>query len=210
MGRTLTKEFRIFPALREDTDKGWVWLYDNSLSTSRQTIRIKKGRYSVYCEHRVFDENVARHYNENEDTKHRQRNDETLVLKREADVIVISGWYRGALGGLKLQDEGGPKETLTICKPRIAVWADLRAGCHHPEPSVRVGTRIAILSTWLGVAALLPSLTEIHWVKRLFGQGAEVGSSVQGANPLNALAWLVVLVFGVVCLWGARGVRRER
>jgi hypothetical protein len=47
-----SKDYRVFSALHEDTDKGWVWsLLDGAEGlASRTTIKISRGCRSVYCE----------------------------------------------------------------------------------------------------------------------------------------------------------------
>lgn len=211
-----TKNYRIFAALHEDTDKGWVWLrLDEKMGfQSRMTIKICRGEFSVYCEHRNFDANFVRAYDSSGETtsiyfgKHEQDHIKQKEIARDeikqrkgvnmhdlSDAIVIGGWYRRALGDL---ETGGPYE-LKICKPPLSLWADVRAGCQHPEPGVRIATRVAILGTWLGVAAFLPALAEVEPIK----------SWLQDQICYPSL-WALILAgaFGVVCLFAARGVNR--
>jgi hypothetical protein len=209
-----TGGYRVFAALHEDTDKGWVWLLLKECEgfRSRMTIKISRGQHSVYCQHRNFDENFVRKYDSSDETTsmyfgieekdHARQKD----LARDAvrhrvkvvlpeDVIVISGWYRRALGDLKR----GSREQLTITKPWFSPWADLRAACQHPEPGMRIATRIAILGTWLGVTAFLAALAEVAPLKGWLEH-----------NISYPALWALVLagLFGIACLFAGRGVKR--
>jgi hypothetical protein len=122
---------------------------------------------------------------------HRERVD----LDKVRDVIVVSGWYRRALGDLKT----GRHQQLKICKPWFSHWADIRAACQHPEPGVRIATRVAILGTWLGVSAFLPALSEVQPLK----------CWLEHSMRYPALGTLVLAaLFGVACLFAGRGVKR--
>lgn len=102
-------DFRIFTALHEDTDKGWVYLLLDPSFKNRQTIKVRnpqqKGKY-IYCEYRELDDRFRRNYNDQPRTANiRARNSEnkdSQITKdsREQfkDVLVISKWYRDALG----------------------------------------------------------------------------------------------------------------
>lgn len=206
---------RPFAALHEDTDKGWVWMFldKDEGFYSRMTIKISTDDGSVYCEYRVFDENFVRRYDASDDTtsmyfatrvsdhakqkeaaqdavRHRQDVD----LKLIHDVMVISGWYRRALGYPTV----GHPHTFTITKPLFSMWADLRASCQHPEPGVRIATRVGLLGAWLGVAAFLPAVVEMSSVK----------TWLEPCLP-NAplIAWILVVCFGLACIFAGRGIK---
>lgn len=209
--------YRVFAALHEDTDKGWVWIRLSQLEgfQSRSTIKIKSGSHSVYCEHRNFDANIVRKYDSSDSTtciyfgddkasfferkqaaRHAVEHREHVDLTKFDDVIIISGWYRVALGGIEVDKT----HELKICRPTFALWADIRAGCHHPEPAVRIATRLAILGTWLGVAAFLPAFFEVQPIK----------SWIEPWVHFPAFSALAVAgLFGIVGLFAARGIRRS-
>jgi hypothetical protein len=199
----------VFAALHEDTDKGWVWLRLDPKRgfLSRSTILIRRGDRSVYCEHRNFDKNFVRKYDASEDTHCIYFPDKTAARERGpvdlgavSDVIVMSGWYRSALGGFETEGFGGEEQQLEILKPRFSGWADLRAACQHPEPIVRIATRLAILGTWLGVAALLLAFAVVKPVNSLLEQYVEY-------PELAALG--LAAAFGVLCVYTGRGVARN-
>jgi hypothetical protein len=105
---------------------------------------------------------------------------------------------RKALGGFGTTWKSGEQQKLAISRPRCALWADLRAACQHPEPGVRVATRVAILGTWLGVTALLLALVEVGPIKSY-----PLARCIQEPG-LYALA--LSLVFGICCILAARGI----
>jgi hypothetical protein len=166
-----TESYRVFSALHEETDKGWVWtlLEEAEGFASRTTIKISLGRRSVYCEYRSIDENFVRLYDGRDNTRciyfktkdQAKHGDPVGDLASLRDAIIISDWYRKKLGGFGTTNgESGQRQALEISKPRWPFWADLRAACQHPEPGVRVATRVAILGVWLGVTGLLVALPE--------------------------------------------------
>jgi hypothetical protein len=201
------RAYRAFAALHEDTDKGWVWLRleETNGFVSRSTIKIVRGQYSVYCEYRSFDENFVRTYDATGYTKCMYFSSEKAVgprspvdLSQLHDVIVISGWYRNALGGFKTEGFGGGRQELIVCKPWFSAWGDLRAACQHPEPGVRVATRVAILGTWLGVAALLPALADVEPIRTALRRYFEYPALI---------ALSVAALFGLLCLVAGRGIK---
>ncbi len=145
-------------ALHEETDKGWVWLCLNRKTFgSRMTIKISHEKKSVYCEYREIDSKFVKLYNCGR----------TRKIEEEGKFVVISDWYRKALGIEETKETEQPTgPTLTISKPRWALFADIRAGCQHPEPGVRMATQIAIWGTGFAIAGLLPVLLDHDPVKR--------------------------------------------
>jgi len=162
--------YKVFAALHDDTDKGWTWISLGDRFESRTTIRIKREfngkRRAVYCEYREIDDNFVLRYDRSEGTKcmyfpnhaaakQAKRND--VQINQLGNIAVISQWYRKALGmgGSETAARGGSDPKLCFDEPWFRWWRDLRAACQHPEPGIRVATKIAILGTWLGVTALL-------------------------------------------------------
>lgn len=204
-----SEDYSVFSALHEETDKGWVWalLEEAEGFRSRMTIKISHAGRSVYCEYRTIDTNFVKRYDcsdhtkcmyfkNKEEAKHESVNDLTSLR----EVIVISDWYRKALGDFGTTWKTGERQKLAISKPRCALWADLRAACQHPEPGVRVATRVAILGTWLGVTALLPALVEIESVKSYL--------LAHCVRQPESYALALSLLFGICCFFAGRGVSR--
>lgn len=110
-----------------------------------------------------------------------------------ADVMVISDWYRKALD-IPRNDS---IDNLEVCKPWISHWADLRAACQHPEPGVRVSTRVAILGTWLGLTGFIAAVAELDLVKKWLEQFV--------SPPLAAVVFAAA--FGIACFVAGKGVK---
>ena len=137
------KKYRVFAALHDDTDKGWVWLRLDSNKqrfVSRATIKIVRGKDSVYCEYRNLDANFVRKYDAEETTHSMYFGDKKAIRARSPvdlsqldDVSVVSDWYRRALGDFKTQGFGGNPQELTICKP----W---RSNSRLPMPGLSPGS----------------------------------------------------------------------
>jgi len=204
-----SEDYSVFSALHEETDKGWVWtrLEKAEGFTSRITIKISHAGRSVYCEYRSIDANFVKRYDRSDNTKcmyfktkEEARREPVSDLTSLSKVIVISDWYRKALGDFGTTWKSGERQKLAISKPRCALWADLRAACQHPEPGVRVATRVAILGTWLGVTALLPALVEIESLKSYL--------IAHCVRQLESYALALSLLFGICCFFGGRGISR--
>ncbi len=169
----LTSSYKVYASLHEDTDKGWVWAGLGKDFQSRTTIRITRrsaGRScSVYCEYREIDANLVKIYDaaENAERMYFTSKLTAQMAKRKdidlsclVNVAVISEWYRNALGGFDTFKRSGALQTLSFDQPYWAWWRDLRAACQHPEPGVRVATKVSILATWLGVTGLLFAVSD--------------------------------------------------
>jgi hypothetical protein len=120
-------------------------------------------------------------------------------LAQLGDVVVMNEWYRRALGGFETTQRGGGHQKLDFDEPWALWWGDLRAACQHPEPGVRVSTKIAILSTWLGVTALLLAIVETETLKAWF---------VEHCMPYATLSALgLCFLFGIFCIFAGRSVK---
>jgi hypothetical protein len=205
--------YKVYASRLEDTDKGWVWASLGKKFQSRTTIRIVRRdqhrTWSVYCEYREIDANFVKMYdaNENAECMYFASHAAASAAKRKdvdlgklGSVAVVSSWYRHALGDFDTFRRSNCPEELLFDDPYWAWWRDLRAACQHPEPGVRVSTKVAILGTWLGVSGLLLA-------------AADPLSSWLGKHgvPYPALVMpAICLVFGVLGLFAARGVRRPK
>jgi hypothetical protein len=148
----------VYAARHDESDKGWVWSKkEGTLTRTIVLLKNREKKRSVYCEYRELDRNFVNLYND----EHRGFDPKYSLPTNPAqwkDIIIIGGWYRDALGHIKQQST----IDLDIVKPLLSSWAGLRAACQHPDPGVRVATRLAVIGTWLGVIgllfAVLPSL----------------------------------------------------
>lgn len=132
---------KLFAALREDTQQGWVWLKDGSLP-ARSVVKIKNQASGkvIYCEALQIDKNFLEAYNQSP----------RIPINNPQDSIVISGWYRAALGGLSTKSH----VQLSI-KPINSWWGKFRACTYHPQTVVRVAVWLGLISVFLGLFGVL-------------------------------------------------------
>lgn len=206
--------YRIFASLHEDTDKGWVWVSPGKSFESRTTVLITREfngqKWSVYCEYREIDVNFIMKYDRKEGTqcmyflnhgKAKEASRSDVKLEGLEDVVVINQWYRKALGNVKTTKHDENPEQLSFKVPYPLWWGDLRAACQHPEPGVRVATRIAILGTWLGVTALLLAAVEANPIS-----GCLMRYCLQPTLAASCLS----AILGIVCFYAGRGIQRTK
>ena len=135
---------KLFAALREDAQQGWVWLRDPSLSP-RSIIKItntENGK-SVYCEALQIDSNFLSSYNQSP----------RINIKDPQSAIVVGAWYRAALGGLDTQQDVSLK-----VRPCNSMWGRFMACAHHPQTVVRVAAWLGVISVALGVLGVVLSV----------------------------------------------------
>lgn len=173
-------DYIVRAALAEETNDGWVWICGPSQNLDSRTvvnIRRPNACRGVYTELRTIDCNFLRQYN---DSPH------TFCIRNKQDTIVMAEWYRTALAirGTTSKDNEAGRVPLIVKKVKIPVWRSLRAACHHPDPVVRLGTRLGILGAWLGFLGV--------WLGLL------------GVCGMSSMALLVG--FGLLSLLGAIGV----
>lgn len=131
---------RIFAALREDIQQGWVWLQIPNLP-SRSIVKItnpNNGK-SIYCEALQIDQNFLDFYNQ----------PNRIAISDPQNALVISGWYRAGLGDLST------KSDVHLCvNPCNSSWGKLRACLHHPQIIVRVAAWLGLISVALGLVGV--------------------------------------------------------
>jgi hypothetical protein len=155
--------YEIYASRDEDAKEGSVWLYRPNYPS--RTIMVMKrvdegGRqWKTFCEARHIDRNFIRRYNDNEGQR-------TEILTRPTNVLVISEWYRNALGGFATSHQPGHEKLYAIAvrRARLPGWRALRAAAHHPDFGIRLGTRLGVLGGWLGLLGILlglPALKDV-------------------------------------------------
>lgn len=149
-------------ALHEEANEGWIWTKG---FRSRTIVRIRNpaNKSTVFCQIRRLDENFVEIYND--DPKKRR------IPLIDADTIVMSQWFRDALGELKTTH---PNNKTGLVNLKIDPyehywrwWGSLRAAAHHPDIVVRLGTRLGVIGVWLGLVGigipLLQMILSCEW-----------------------------------------------
>jgi len=177
-------DYTIYAALSGEDKEGWVWLQQPNLPsfTPIEIQNPQTGR-SVYCECRHIDSNFLRVYNQ----------PPRISIGVPQKALVISGWYRDALGGIETTHHSNRDVPLTIRKLRIWGWRQVRSACHHPDAIARIGTRLGVIGLWLGIIGLVPAVLEFLDVPKVTKLPILIGSAAGGA----ILAW-----------FACRGIRR--
>jgi hypothetical protein len=181
----MEKLYTIFAAISDETNEGWIWLSDPPLPP-RTVVRVYdpvSGRV-VFCETRSIDDNFRRQYNKREQTK---------KIDNSLEALVVSEWYRNALGGFATTAKSNNQVKLNITPAGMPGWRSLRASCNHPDLAVRVGTRLGVLGAWLGLVGLIPPLFDI--------------ARIQGVCRVQYLI-AVAVVGAIIGILACRGVRR--
>lgn len=139
---------KLFSALREDAQQGWVWLRDTTLP-ARSIVKItniKNGKV-VYCEALQIDENFLYSYNQSP----------RITISNPGDAIVINAWYRTALGN------PSPQSDVSInIVPSNCWWGKFRACTDHPQIIVRVAVWLGATGLLLGVVSLGMGVLSIY------------------------------------------------
>jgi hypothetical protein len=186
--------YRIFAALREEATSGWVWLATPRVEAHRlikvRKPRDKKSPITIYCEGRRLDRNFIDFYNS-------QPHTHKIDAENCDDVLVVGDWYREALGvpGTKITVD------LEIEQQKNPMWAALKAGSQHPDPTVRLANRLGLLGTWLGLLGLAGAIEE-------FVRSARQALTGDCGSLYAVGGWLLIFITGLVFGWGARGIRR--
>lgn len=145
----MTKDYIIRAALRDDANEGWVWI-ENIPSRSLIKITSVKHNRSVICQTRKLDQNFLVAYNDSGSRRYK--------IHPGENTIVISEWYRSALGNLRTTGKSSliGKEPLNVqLLTKCIPWWQLRASLKHPDIVVRLGVCLGILSACLGVIGVI-------------------------------------------------------
>jgi hypothetical protein len=181
----MIRPYRVFAALSDEASEGWIWFKAPPFPT-RTIVKAcnPKTGHIVFCESHQLDDNFVTKYNA-------QRR--TQKIEVQAEALVISAWYRDALGGFETTCQSGRQVELDITQSRFGAWCSLRAACHQPDIAVRVGTRLGVLGAWLGLVGLAPALLELIGLK--------------ARCRVSSLILIAVAVgFAIPGVWVCRGV----
>ena len=137
-------KYKIFTALKEDINSGWVWVGDESISERAVVLLInKKNNKKIYCEALSIDENFLIEYN----------NPPRTFIKNPSCSIVINSWYRKELGNIEPQQE----YELEIRKVDNK-YGKLRASLKHPQVAIRMAIKLALWSVALAIFGIFLGL----------------------------------------------------
>jgi hypothetical protein len=154
----MVKSFRILAARHDEVNEGWIW-FESALPT-RTVVKLKNldTASEVYCVSRKLDDNYVKLYNAG-GKKY------SLDPSNLGDVVLMSEWYRDALGiAGTTRDRPDARVRLGISpsteprwweKPQQWWWG-VRATSQHPDIVARVGTRLGVIGMWLGLVSLVP------------------------------------------------------
>lgn len=181
-------DYIIRASLHDEANEGWVWVED---FPSRSLIKISSRAHGrdVVCQTRKLDENFKRLYNAEGAGR--------IEINLGQNTIVMSEWYRHALGGFNTTKDDNANGKVALDIQRYRGWqplGQLRAASQHPDIVVRLGARLGALGAWLG----------------LLGSGLGFLSlfQPQGCARLvvAAIVGLLVIIVGAVLIQGCRGV----
>jgi len=135
---------KLYSALREDSQQGWVWL-QNSSFPERSIVKITntKVRKSIYCEALQIDNNFLKAYNK----------PPRISITNPQTTLVINGWYRAKLGGIHSQTD--VDLTVTRCN---SGYGKFMACIYHPQTVVRVAAWLGAISVVLGFVGIIISI----------------------------------------------------
>ena len=203
-------DYIIRAALHEENNNGWVWFCGPALKTlqSRRIVRFCRPGYhrGVYTEVRKIDCNFLGRYND-DDTK-----SWGIKVDPKLNTIVMAEWYRVALAIRDTTQANNKTGTITLHVKEIRWWGykSLRFACHHPDPAVRLGTRLGVLGVWLGVLALAdPALKVYEHFDDKYRRLEYLKNILRISGPTEYLhAWammIVALLFAAAGVWACWG-----
>ena len=142
----MNKKYKIFAALHEEANEGWVWIPKGIVPSGSTWICLKntQNERKVYCSCRIIDKNFQEYYND--------ENRRTYKINKNDNHIVISCYYRNKLGL-----ESNYEYELDITHTRNPInW--IRALVHHPNNAIQVATCLAIFSIIIGFISIVLSI----------------------------------------------------
>ncbi len=224
------RHYRIYAAIEEEYDKGWVWIKDPP-APSRTLVKLQakyedkdkaSKKWVTFCEARLIEKNFLTRY------KARGR----VAIKEPARAMVIGEWYRNALGGFptdrqrELHEDDREIPNITVCEITKGHfwqfrgswwrwWWAVRAACHHPDMAVRIGTRLGVLGAWLGLVATVDLMWKtFHPPLREIVRGS-LPASILGLlsnwereERVGPVALLAAVLLGLVAWQACRGPKR--
>lgn len=145
------KKLKVFAALHEDSNAGWIWIPEAKGISSRDHIIVvvTGSQKKVTCVCRTLDKNFQSHYNNQPFTKKLQD------LSRS---IVLPAYYRDLLGKLET-DEDYEFEIRKVW--RLNYPKRIFALVQHPDNAIRIATWLALWSLVLGIGGIVIGIISI-------------------------------------------------
>lgn len=133
-------KYKVFVALKEDINSGWVWIGDKSIS-ERTVVKLfnKNNKKKIYCEVLSIDENFLGEYNRAP----------RVFMENPSCSIVMNSWYRNQLGNIMPQSE----YDIEINKADN-LYGKLKACLRHPQVAIRIATKLALWSVTLTILGI--------------------------------------------------------
>jgi hypothetical protein len=132
---------KIYAALTEDINFGWVWVGDfKGVQRSVVKLEHRTNNKSVHCEVLKIDTNFKKRYEQGN----------TNNIQEDTDAIVLNEWYRSKLGIRTTQvDEPVQVTVANGCLGKFCACID------HPQVVVRLATWLGVISVMLGIIGII-------------------------------------------------------
>lgn len=140
MCRKIEMKLKIYAALSEDINNGWVWLPE-SIVAARNVVKISNpsSRKKIYCEALSIGPNFKKRYDQKAGCQ----------IEDPSCAIIINEWYRHKLGIFETQAIED-LDISTFDNILGKIWASL----DHPQNVVRLASLLGILSAFLGIVGI--------------------------------------------------------
>lgn len=143
----LREHFIVYAALYSESKEGWIWISPKEYDGNFITIRNPLNNKSITCMLRTIDDNFIKYYKENS------------INKMEIDKnpsMVVSEYYRKILE-IETKTKSNKTSDLEIYRPSI-YEKTIKVYSQNPNPFIRIGIILGIVSVMLGLMPLLPTI----------------------------------------------------
>lgn len=150
-------EYKILPSLHEESVEGWVWLDDDTCTEQNEFIKVTYCKKSAILYRRKVDKHYRFKYNKKVDEAEKNKlisseNRISYKLYEESKAIIFSKYYRLKLG---IDEKYLGKEIQLKITNANFLARNLTGYWNHPNPSISVAYRIAIISFAISIVSLL-------------------------------------------------------
>jgi hypothetical protein len=192
MANIFTSDFIILPSLHEESVEGWVWFNDESCPEQNDFIKVTYDKTAIIYRRKV---DKFYHFKYNEKVRDSYQNglisseDKiAYLLIKDSKALIINKFYRKKLG---IEDNQlGKKITIKVSKANI-FERNLTGYWNHPNPSVSVAYRIAIISFAISIIGLLFSFATFNFPQ----QGITLVISKLCFSTLTLIVLFVIMFF---------------